>query len=115
MILAVSPRCYIRKGTLVKARILLLIAGLASLLTLPTQTRATWSPDFEPLLTELESRALTLGNSTDRTEQKQFRAVAKSVGALNNVADSLEDDLKTAGKIAGSLEKAFPEEFLPTN
>lgn len=94
-----------------KASALILAAVLISLLAFPTPTRATWSSDFDPLFAELQSRASVLGSSTDKTEQTQFRAVTKSIAALTKAADALDDDLKTAGKVSGILQKAFADEF----
>ena len=47
----------------------------------------------------------------DKTQKKQKAAVLKSLKQLDRPADDLGDDLKTAGKVAKLLEKAYTEEF----
>ena len=88
------------------------LAVVVSLLSFTSpQAKAAYTDNFDALLVELQDRALVLSNSSDKVEQKQFKAVGKALAAINKPADSLADDLKTAGKVAKALAKAFPDEF----
>ena len=76
-----------------------------------SRSQAAFTDNFDSLLTELQDRSLALSNSTDKIEQKQFKAVNKVIAGINKPATSLATDLKTAVKVAKSLQKAFPTEF----
>jgi hypothetical protein len=73
---------------------------------------APFTDHFDELIANLQSRAVTLSNSTDRVEKKQFKAIQKSLKTLEaKSSDSLATDIKNLGKVAKSLAKAFPEDF----
>ncbi|MEI6084919.1 MAG: hypothetical protein WCS70_11530 [Verrucomicrobiota bacterium] len=80
-------------------------------LNVSSVTAAPYTDSFNALIAELNARAATLSNSVDKTEQKQYKTILKTLAALNKPTDDLGDDIKSAGKIAKSLAKAFPNEF----
>lgn len=66
--------------------------------------------NFEDLFHELEVRAGLLTGSLDKVEQKQGKACIKAMAAIRK-ATNLAAEAKTAGKVAKTLIKAFPNEF----
>ena len=84
----------------------------AVLLIAAPGVRAAYSDNFDALRSELAARSEALSGSTDKTGQKQKKAVDKAIAAIDKASDTLATDIKTAGKVAATLEKAFPEEFL---
>jgi hypothetical protein len=86
----------------------LLVAGMLC----ANSARAAFdSSNFETLLAELQSRSLTLSNSTDKAEIKQKKACDKAIKAIVKPTKDLGTDIKTAGKVAKTLAKAFTNEF----
>lgn len=72
-----------------------------------------FTDNFDALITELEIRSETLTNTTDKAEAKQKKAVDKVLKTLNDKdSTSVATDIKNAGKVSKSLQKAFPDEFL---
>ena len=86
----------------------------AALLIVAPVIHAAYTDDFDALRAELAARSEALAGSTDKTEQKQKKAVDKAIAAIDKASDSLATDIKTAGKVATTLQKAFPEEFIDT-
>lgn len=74
------------------------------------RARAAFTDNFDALKTELASRSAALAESVDKTEQKQKKACDKAIATIDK-STSLSGDVKTAGKVAKSLAKAFPSEF----
>jgi hypothetical protein len=74
--------------------------------------QAAYTDNFDDLLTELQTRSIVLSNSTDKVLLKQKKACDKAIKNILKPADSLGDDVKTAGKVAKDLAKAFPGEFI---
>jgi hypothetical protein len=75
---------------------------------------APFTDHFAGLIADLQTRAGALSNSTDKTEQKQFKAIQKVFKALEGKDSlSLATDIKNAGKIAKTLVKTFPTDFIP--
>jgi hypothetical protein len=67
---------------------------------------------FEDILAELESRRdEDFTGTLDKTQKKQQKAVLKSLAAFAKEHTSFSQDLKTAGKVAKILAKAYPTEF----
>jgi hypothetical protein len=90
-----------------------LVAG-AFVFQTSTAKAAPYTPYFDDLITELQSRSAALSNSTDKVEQKQYKACQKALKTfLGKDSTSLATDLKNVGKVAKTLAKAFPEEFNP--
>jgi hypothetical protein len=90
-----------------------IVAGLI-VFQASTAKATPFTPYFEGLINELQSRSAALSNSTDKVEQKQFKACQKALKTFNGKhSTSLATDLKNAGKVAKTLAKAFPEEFNP--
>lgn len=87
-----------------------LVAG-CMLACCPT-AQAAYTDNFDDLLTELQTRSVVLSNSTDKVLLKQKKACDKAIKTILKPADSLGDDVKTAGKVAKDLAKAFPNEFI---
>jgi hypothetical protein len=90
------------------------IALAVGLLVL-TGSRAAATPftdHFDTLIADLQSRAGTLSNSTDKVQQKQFKTVEKVLKKLEfKPSSSLGSDVKNLGKTAKTLVKAFPDDF----
>jgi hypothetical protein len=98
-----------REGELRYQRFLIVV--LISLIGLfASNVRAAFSDNFDSLLAELQTLAPTLEGSTDKTAQKQYKAVIKVIAAINKPSTSLATDLKTATKIAGEIQKEFPDD-----
>jgi hypothetical protein len=75
---------------------------------------APFTAAFDGLRADLEfSRDNDFGEGLDKVLKKQQKAVLKSLAALQKPADDLADDLRTAGKVSKTLDKAFPNEFFP--
>jgi hypothetical protein len=94
----------------------LAIAVVAGAFVFQTSTaKATpFTPYFDDLIVELQSRSAALSNSTDKVQIKQKKAVDKCLKLLvDKTSTSLATDLKNVGKVAKTLAKAFPEEFNP--
>jgi hypothetical protein len=83
---------------------------VAGLFTLTPTARAAYTESFDALRTELSNRAAILTGSVDKVEQKKGQTCLKIIAAIDK-STTLTGDIKTAGKIAKSLIKAFPEEF----
>jgi hypothetical protein len=67
---------------------------------------------FGALLDQLESRRDNdFGGTLDKTQKKQQKAVLKALAAFDKELTTLSMDLKTAGKVAKILAKAYPTEF----
>jgi hypothetical protein len=95
----------------VNIRSLIVLAAFAiSSAGLPAFAHEGVPHNFEDLFDELESRANVLTGSVDKVEQKQGKACLKAMAAILK-ADDLAAEAKTAGKVAKSLIKAFPNEF----
>jgi hypothetical protein len=90
------------------------LAGLFAALSASfiSTSRAAFTSHFSDLHDELEVRSAALAGNPDKTAQKQKKACDKAIAAIEKEVDSLGDDLKTAGKVAKTLIKAFPEEFI---
>jgi hypothetical protein len=89
------------------------VAG-AFVIKTSTATAAPYTPYFNDLITELQSRSAALSNSTDKAEIKQKKAVDKCLKLLvEKTSTSLATDLKNVGKVAKTLAKAFENEFNP--
>lgn len=79
----------------------------------PVASAVPFTDNFDALIAELEIRSDTLTNTTDKAEVKQKKAVDKVLKTLNDKdSTSVATDVKNAGKVAKSLQKAFPAEFL---
>jgi hypothetical protein len=72
---------------------------------------APFTDNFDALIAELNNRAAVLTNSTDKLEMKQGKVCVKVLKTLAKDSQSIVTDLKTAGKVAKTLQKAFPAEF----
>ena len=94
-----------------------LVAGISLLaLAATVSPAAPFTAAFDDLRTALEfSRDNEFGGTLDRTLKRQQAAILKSLAALDKPADDLGDDLKTAGKVARALEKAFPQFAEPSD
>src|SRR5690349_7414746 len=79
----------------------------------PPASRATpFTSHFDDLISDLQTRAGALSNSTDKAEQSQYKAIVKVLATLEaKDSTSLDTDIKNLGKIAKSLIKAFPTDF----
>jgi hypothetical protein len=71
---------------------------------------AAFTGHFDALLDELRSRSEALSDSTDRRVRQQKNAVDNAIMAIDK-SGSLASDVKTAGKAAKILAKAFPDEI----
>jgi flagellar hook-basal body complex protein FliE len=96
-----------------RASVATAILTAAFLLACCPTAQAAYTDNFDDLLVELQTRSSVLSNSTDKVEQKQKKACDKAIKTIFKPADSLGDDVKTAGKVAKDLAKAFPGEFAP--
>ena len=75
---------------------------------------APFTHDFDPLIADLQGRAATLSNSTDKVQQKQFKTIEKVLSTLDGKAStSLATDIKNLGSISKTLIKAFPTDYTP--
>lgn len=102
------------KGLGIRARVVL--AGIAIIgLAFWNITNASAAPlteHFDELIDELESRAAALSNSASKAEQKQFKAIHKSLALLSEIdSTNIDTDIKAAAKIAKTLAKGFPAQF----
>ena len=82
---------------------------------LPAAPAVPFTVAFFSLKTEMESRRDGVYAADDLTaaQKKELRAILKALKTLDKVAESVGDDIQTAGKVAKTLEKAFPAEFAP--
>jgi len=78
----------------------------------PAGANATGTDDL--LRSELEARRSALSEATDKDGKKQYKAVLKSLKFMDKSVKDLAGDIKTAGKVAKTLGKAFPGEFQPS-
>jgi hypothetical protein len=74
-------------------------------------THAAYSDSFDALRAELVTRVSTLTGSVDKVEQKQGKTCLKVIAAIDK-STTLAGDIKTATKVAKTLGKAFPNEFI---
>ena len=81
---------------------------------LSSANAAPFTDHFDELITDLVARAGVLSNSTDKVEQKQFKAIQKVLKTLNGkTSTSLATDIKNLGGVAKTLVKSFPADFIP--
>lgn len=90
-----------------------LLPGLLALSLLVAPAMAEFLVDtFVPLRAELELRRDTdFGGKLDKAAKQQQKAVLKSLKRLDKPADSMLDDLRSAGALAGYLAKPYAAEF----
>jgi hypothetical protein len=69
---------------------------------------APFTEHFAALRASLEARRDSLNGASDADSAKRRAACVKSLGLLVGFSDSASTDLKTSGKVAKALEKAFP-------
>jgi hypothetical protein len=97
--------------------VIALTATLTALVAVwcPRAGAAPFTDHFDTLIADMQSRAGTLSNSTDKVQQKQFKTLVKVVGTLEGkTSTSLATDAKNLGTVAKTLAKAFPGDFTPT-
>jgi ElaB/YqjD/DUF883 family membrane-anchored ribosome-binding protein len=71
----------------------------------------SFSGHFEQVDQELVNLEASLSDSSERADKKRLKAVRKARKAIAKEADDLGDDMKTASKVAKTLEKGFKDEF----
>lgn len=90
--------------------------GIAVLLGLlaffaPRANAAPFTDNFVNLISDLQSRAATLSNSTDKVEKKEFttiQSVLKTLEGKNST--SLATDISNLGSVDKALAKEFPDD-----
>src|SRR5689334_10949170 len=87
------------------------IVGLLALYT-PRAGATPFTPNFDGLIADLQTRAAALSNSVDKTQQKQFKTIEKVLGTLNK-SSSLTTDIKNLGSVTKTLTKTFPTDYMP--
>jgi hypothetical protein len=106
----INPMTHTSSGFSKKSLIVGLLVALVTVIGPGAQ--AAFTNHFDALEAELQARSTALTGSADKTEQKQKKAVDKIIVTIDKPATSLDADVKTAGKVAKSLAKAFPSEFV---
>src|SRR5258707_314030 len=87
----------------------MIVSGLIALVAMTTpRAHAAFSDNFDALRAELQSRSDSFTNVLDKVEQKLKKATDKIIVAIDKESTSLDTDVKTAGKVAKSVIKAFP-------
>ncbi len=91
------------------------VAAVALAAVASTALAHSFSGHLVPLEDELALRRdEDFGGTLDSVAKKRLKAVVKSLALIEKEADDLGDDLKTAGKVSGLLEKVYGEEITLT-
>jgi len=70
---------------------------------------------FDSLITDLQSREITLSGSTDNVQRKQLKIVKKVIRMLENKkSKSVGTDIQSLGTVSKLLVRVFPDEFGPS-
>ena len=105
-------RALTRTAEFVRMLVTVFVLGCVTAVYVNPCEATPFTDHFDNLIADLQNEAATLGNSTDKTQQKQFKAIQKVLGTLEGKNSmSLGTDIKNLGSVAKTLAKAFPDDF----